>query len=361
MPLEQFTIKTTFFPVSGEVCMHIVDASRTVVIYRISHACAKVLNSKSKDKASGSGQAKEQYEKFRGELTSDGFYILIDTITDEGFYVGKADYRKDGKGLLRRMLEKHQRRNAPPVKWDIGFALPSPHKYYFTPEDLLYLERFFYDKVRNSGYKVQNRTIPSGLQGDAKENAEEKLKYYINNALSILTFNDGCKVFENKLKDTNGDSPSEHSETGVQKAGKKRASSPQNKNGSLKKQSNAADRKLVPAEQRLVLALKGPQVDADATGEMIDNRQIIVKAGSRVSKDNKLSNQSGCYGAYKKRIELEESGIIHNRVFTEDYVFPTTSNAAKIILGYSDSGKKRWILKNAKIMGEPGTPRKKTR
>lgn len=347
MSFEKFTIRTTFFPVSDDVCMHIVDTAKTVVIYRISHACAKVLNSKSKAKASGSGQAKEQYEKFRGELiTSDGFYILIDTITDEGFYVGKADYRKDGKGLLRRMLEKHPRRNAPPVKWDIGFALPRPHKDYFTPEDLLYLERFFYDKVCNSGYKVQNRTIPSGLQGDAKENAEEKLKYYINNALSILTFNDGCKVFDNKLKDANGDFSSAHIETGFQKAEKKLAVKTQNIKGALKKQSGATDQWIIPKEKGLVLELKGPNVDADAIGEMIDNKQIRVKAGSRVSKENKLSNQSGCRGVYEKRIELEKSGIIHNRVFTEDCVFPSKSNAAKIVLGSSASGN-RWKMKEA--------------
>lgn len=339
MSSNPFIMGITMFYVAEKECIRAGNMEETVVIYRVPYACAKILNSRRKSLNT------QQYEEFQDELKNAGTYILIDTAT-HSVYTGKAESRKDGTGVLRRMLDAHDRQKDP-VTWDIGFVLTSDKKDYFSSDDLKYLEKFFYNEAKkNRRYDVQNIQDPSKPQGKITFSMKAKLKAYSNDALRMLSFKVGCDVFERNMKDTNGDSPSEHRETGVQKAGKKRAASPQNKNGSLKKQSNAADRKLVPAEQRLVLALKGPQVDADATGEMIDNRQIIVKAGSRVSKENKLSNQSGCRGVYEKRIELEKSGIIHNRVFTEDCVFPSKSNAAKIVLGSSASGN-RWKMKEA--------------
>ena len=349
---ERFTMQITMFQVSGEVCMRAATLSGHAILYRIPHVCAHVLDSEQ-------GKAKEQNKKIRGELKMDGIYILVDTVA-RTVYTGKASCRSNGKGVLRRMLDDHKLKDGTVVKWNVGFILTSRTKDFLTSDDLKYLESFFCEMAGKTGrYDVWNKKSPSKPKEDVIDDTEEKLGPYIKEALFMLSFDVGCEVFEKKQIEEKKESfpDSEHVGAGVQKKACRKTSICKRNH---KKQFDVANQATVHP-MRKALMIKGPRVDAYAYGEMIDEKRIVVKAGSKVSKTNKLLNQSGCSGIYAVRVKLEESGIIRNRVFTEDYVFPTASNAAKIILGTSASGNQRWKKKDGtKLEDLHVSSRKKT-
>ena len=76
------------------------------------------------------------------ELKRAGVYFLINTLT-KSIYVGQADARSNGNGILGRMMEPHSR---PEIdSWNIGIALTNSSPLFFDATKLNYLERLFYE------------------------------------------------------------------------------------------------------------------------------------------------------------------------------------------------------------------------
>ena len=145
MPLETLSLKVTFFFGTQSGCMRAGTLTHPdyVILYRIPYAYAEILDSKRK--ATESGYSEEEIEDFQDELKKPGVYVLINTETHSA-YIGKAKDRKNGMGLIHRMLEKHDRKKDS-IKWDIGFALTSATVDLLKSNELEYLEWLFYKKA----------------------------------------------------------------------------------------------------------------------------------------------------------------------------------------------------------------------
>ena len=77
-----------------------------------------------------------------------------------------------------------------------------------------------------------------------------------------------------------------------------------------------------------------------------------MKAGSKISLESRLHLNSGTEKNAQLRAQLIESGVIRDRIFTEDYLFNSPSQAATVILGTSFSGNDRWRDKNGVTLGK---------
>ncbi|MEP9410463.1 MAG: DUF4357 domain-containing protein [Candidatus Brocadia sp.] len=90
--------------------------------------------------------------------------------------------------------------------------------------------------------------------------------------------------------------------------------------------------------------IDSPKEGVKAYGQFYDSKRFKVLKGSTVSISTDDSFGKGAAdGGYKRRKELEKSGIINsNRQFNEDYVFNSISQVACVVLGGSRSGPKEW-------------------
>lgn len=160
----------------------------------------------------------------------------------------------------------------------------------------------FYDRVLRAGrYEVLNKVKP--IYTDISSADYLILENYTNLALFLLEHQFSCRVFAG---------------TGF------------------------------PPDQKLYL--DNFDKDVHATGIMQTSRQILVKAGSTVSKDNRLPYQKNMGSNDALRQKLIDDGIIEDFKFVEDYKFSSTSAVACVILGQSASGIDAWKPK-------PGVPR----
>ena len=319
MPSGPFTFMTDLMHGTREGCIRVV-AIPHITIYRIPHDFAQNLIGET-------------------ELKQAGIYLLVNTET-RSFYVGQADSRDNGNGLLGRMLEKHS--NTAIDDWTVGFALTSGTPHFFGATELNWLERFFYDEAVKVGkYTVLNGNRPHA--SDVSYSTRTILSNYVDYAFFLLPYLVGCDVFE---KD----------EDVTRKPVQKDAAQPMKAEEIGESTPQVADP--VPQVYNPITALIGkplmldrPAVDAHAEGELIDEKQIRVKAGSRISTVNHLMNQAK-QGASDLRSKLEESGVIVDRVFTKDYVFSSISMAATVILGTSSSGYEKWQTAGGQTLGE---------
>ena len=102
----------------------------------------------------------------------------------------------------------------------------------------------------------------------------------------------------------------------------------------------------------LVLTLKSKEKDCHATGILQKKKKLLVKAGSKISLESRLHLVASTQKNALLRSQLIESGIIKDRVFTEDYLFNSPSQAASVLLGASFSGNDRWRDKKGVTLGK---------
>ena len=114
----------------------------------------------------------------------------------------------------------------------------------------------------------------------------------------------------------------------------------------------AKAKKSAPNLEGLVLTLKSKEKDAHATGVLQAKKAILVKAGSRISIESRLHLVASMQKNAQLRSQLIESGIIKDRVFMEDYLFNSPSQAASVLLGASFSGNDRWRDKKGVTLGK---------
>jgi hypothetical protein len=127
-------------------------------------------------------------------LTHSGVYFLfgIADQTDENVvYIGQADMRKNGEGILNRLQE--HKRNPKKDYWTEAVVFTTSNNYFGSTE-ISYLEHRFCTMAREANrYLVKNENDPT--RGNVTEEKESELEEFIDNfkiEIGIL----GYKVFE---------------------------------------------------------------------------------------------------------------------------------------------------------------------
>lgn len=242
-------------------------------------------------------------------LKRAGIYLLINT-ENLTVYVGQSDVTQKGGGVLDRMLAQHSA--GIDDSWDVGFAMTSESDSVFDATALNYLERHFYNIVDAGLYTVLNSFPPHG----AKLAISKKivLDNFTDLALFLLREHLHLNVALSKGP--------------VHKAGK-----------------------TVP-EGGIAVFLSKSGSGADAKAIYLPSKQTIVLQGSTVSEHNNLGNQKGQESNNRLRRQLEETGIITDRKFTENYTFPASSPAASVVMGTAASGNHEWLTDEGVRLGD---------
>ncbi|MBP2029017.1 hypothetical protein J2Z35_002855 [Acetoanaerobium pronyense] len=132
--------------------------------------------------------------KDRGELSQSGVYFLFGTSdqSDENIvYVGQAGVRKNGEGILRRLIE--HKRNLDKDYWTEAVVFTTSNNS-FGPTEISYLEnRFCGLAVEAKRYVVKNGNDPTS--GNITEEKESELEEFIDYA-KIVMGTLGHKLFE---------------------------------------------------------------------------------------------------------------------------------------------------------------------
>lgn len=131
--------------------------------------------------------------KDRDELKQTGVYFLFgkDDITDKGVvYIGQAGVRKNGEGILNRLLEHN--RNPKKDYWTEAIAITTSNDS-LGPTEISYLEhRFCQLALEANRYEVKNGNDPT--PGNPTEEKQSELEDFIDYA-KIIVGTLGHKVF----------------------------------------------------------------------------------------------------------------------------------------------------------------------
>lgn len=132
--------------------------------------------------------------KGREDLSQSGVYFLFgtsDQTDDNMVYIGQAGVRKNGEGLLCRLIE--HKRNPDKDYWTEAVVFTTSNNS-FGPTEISYLEnRFCGLAVEANRYVVKNGNDPT--QGNITEEKESELEEFIDYA-KIIMGTLGHKLFE---------------------------------------------------------------------------------------------------------------------------------------------------------------------
>ena len=131
--------------------------------------------------------------KQRADLQQSGVYFLFGKSDETGenvVYVGQAGLRKNGNGLLGRILE--HARNPEKDYWTEAIAITTTNNS-FGPTEISYLENQFTQLAKNANrYVVKNGNDPN--PGNITEEKQSELEEFIDNAKVVIGIV-GHKVF----------------------------------------------------------------------------------------------------------------------------------------------------------------------
>ena len=177
MPAGPFTISKDFMHGTREGCLR-VTAVPHIILYRIPRDFAPNLTAEP-------------------ELKQAGIYLLMNTKTNT-IYVGQADSRDNGNGVLGRMLEPHTKKNEID-EWDVGFVLTNGTPTFFGATELNWLEQFFYDEALKAGnYNVLNGNRPHA--NAVSFSTRTLLNNYVDYAFFLLEEELHCDAFVGNKK-----------------------------------------------------------------------------------------------------------------------------------------------------------------
>lgn len=132
--------------------------------------------------------------KKRDDLRQSGVYFLFGTSEETGdtvVYIGQAGVRKNGEGILYRLLE--HKRNPDKDYWTEAVVFTTSNNS-FGPTEISYLEnRFCTLAVEAKRYTVKNGNDPT--QGNITEEKESELEEFLDYA-KIVMGTLGHKIFE---------------------------------------------------------------------------------------------------------------------------------------------------------------------
>ena len=289
--MSVFSSTKKYIDGSDDGLIRVESKEHSIVIYKIPHASACNYS--------------DNYE-----LKVSGIYLLINE-KNGTIYVGQADSRENGNGLLTRMLEPH---SSDEINcWDFAYSIASASPTFLMASELNYLERFFYNEAKKS----RHYTVLNAKQPHSKENIvlDIDLRPFINCVLFL--FHDQFQ-FDMFVKKTSEPPVEDKNEEDGENGGSE----------------------ITPNR---IFFLKA---DKKVMGIFLPDRKVEVRADTAISTENHLPSQKGQESNAKLRAKLNEDGIIINNIFVQNYTFNTPSQAASVILGRSANGNTEWIDEN---------------
>ena len=137
--------------------------------------------------------------KERDDLKQSGVYFLfgVSDITDRGVvYIGQAGARKNGEGILNRLME--HKRNPEKDYWTEAVVFTTSNNS-FGPTEISYLEnRFCNLAILANRYEIKNGNDPT--PGNITEEKECEMEEFIDNA-KVIMGTLGHKLFDPVNKD----------------------------------------------------------------------------------------------------------------------------------------------------------------
>lgn len=249
--------------------------------------------------------------KGRNDLSQSGVYFLFGTADqsdDNMVYVGQAGVRKNGEGLLCRLIE--HKRNPDKDYWTEAVVFITSNNS-FGPTEISYLENRFYGLATDAGrYTVENDNDPT--PGNITEEKESELEEFIDYA-KIVMGTLGHKLFEPLI---------EKSKPLVT---------------------------LNSPEYELLLFLKRK---SRKSGRVIEasckqtNEGFVVLKGSRIETIDSESIPSGIKER-RKKAKIDENGILQ-----EDILVRSPSYAGAFVIGGHVNGMVEWKTKDGVSLKE---------
>lgn len=245
--------------------------------------------------------------KDRAELAQTGVYFLFGTseeTNEDVVYVGQAGVRRNGDGLLSRLIE--HKRNADKDYWTEAVIFTTSNNS-FGPTEISYLENRFYLLAKDAGrYVVKNGNNPT--PGNITEQKESELEEFIDNA-KLMMGTLGHKLFEPLTE----------------------------------RPVIATKTVLSHSEEDLTLYLsrtiRKSGVTVHATCRQTNEGFVVLK-GSLIEKEDTESLQPNVIER-RLKAKIDESGIL-----LEDVLFPSPSFAAAFVIGGKANGLTEWKTKD---------------
>ena len=240
--------------------------------------------------------------KERDDLKQSGVYFLFGTSDETGkgvVYIGQAGARKNGEGILNRLME--HKRNPEKDYWTEVIVFTTSNNS-FGPTEISYLEnRFCNLAIAANRYDVKNSNDPT--LGNITEEKESEMEEFIDYA-KVIMGTLGYKLFEpiskSQMKKTENtvtvsyDSARLHLERTIKNVGKVEASGIQTAEG--------------------FVVLKSSHIS------LVDDDTIPTVIKER-----------------RKKAPVDEQGVLQ-----EDMLFTSPSYAAMFVIGKSANGLTSW-------------------
>ena len=252
--------------------------------------------------------------KSRTDLKQTGVYFLFgvsDTTGKPVVYVGQAGNRKNGEGILNRLLE--HKRNPKEDYWTEAVVFTTSNNS-FGPTEISYLEnRFCNLAVAAKRYEVKNGNDPS--LGNITEEKESELEDFIEYA-ELIMGTLGHKVFIPYTSPAVTAVPAP--DTGA-----------------------ALDDD--EPEMYLSRTIKKSSITVKATGRQTSEGFVVLK-GSIISPDDDNTIPPGV-----KKLR-QASQIDSDHVLQEDVLLGSPSSAAMFVIGKSSNGWTAWKTSDGKTL-----------
>ncbi|MDL2232506.1 GIY-YIG nuclease family protein [Ruminococcaceae bacterium OttesenSCG-928-L11] len=254
--------------------------------------------------------------KDRPDLQQSGVYFLfgVDETTDENVvYVGQADVRKNGNGLLGRLIE--HKNNSEKDYWTEAVVFTTKDKdNWLGATEISWLESYFCALAKNAKrYAIKNGNEPSpGKPTEEKISDLEEFAKHATVVMGVLNH----RVFEPIV--------SHKADTQA-----------------------SSDGGTEPLMLELVLGNKGTHNRVDVKGYETSDGFVLLKGGTI-----KVSVAASVRGRIKKlRVELagkfDEEGVL-----LEDILLKSPNEAANFATGYSINALTAWKTAEGKTLKE---------
>lgn len=249
--------------------------------------------------------------KERNDLKQSGVYFLFGNSDETGkgvVYIGQAGTRKNGEGILYRLME--HKRNSEKDYWTEAIVFTTSNNS-FGPTEISYLEnRFCKLAIEAKRYEVKNSNDPT--PGNITEEKESEMEEFIDYSKVIMGAL-GYKLFEpiiNKSCIEKQDTP------------------------------KIAEADQIPLFLERVIKNVG-KVEANG---IQTSEGFVVLSGSRISPqdDNTIP------AVIKER--RKSAPIDTNGILKEDLLFTSPSYAAMFVIGKSANGLTSWKTQDGKTL-----------
>lgn len=248
--------------------------------------------------------------KDRPELTQTGIYLLLGTRAASGndfVYVGQAQERKNGNGVLGRVAEHLYEKEKDYFTHAI-VIIDSENS--FGPTEISYLENAFYELAKDADrYEVTNRNVPPS--GNVTEEKQASLDKFIASSKTIISAL-GYRVFDPVI-------------------------------GAGSDSSSSAKYRSSPDERTLYLSTSTSSGEGRQTSDgfvVLKGAHLRKEVTPTVPKLAKMNRKK-----YSNRISADW-------ILLQDTLFTSPSAASDFITGSSTSGKRRWTNKEGTPLGE---------